>query len=162
MAASLTSSPSSWLVAGEAPEGVADRRRVRRRDDGTGRIVGEHPSLVQNNDVIVVTNFVDEVRRPKHADAFVRDEAAHDLENVRARLDIESGRRLVEQQHARTVQQRPRDLDPPHLAAREIARLVADPIGEADPRKLGGGPRARFARPNAVQRAHDRRGSARR
>ena len=92
---------------------------------------------MQNDDMIVVANLVDEVGRPEHADSFVRDESAHDLENVRARLDVEPGRRLVEQQHARTVQQRPRDLDPPHLAAGEIARLVVGPIGETDAREFG-------------------------
>ena len=53
-------------------------------------------------------------------------------ENVGARLDVEPGGRLVEQQHARPMQQRARDLDAPHLAAGEMARLVARAVGETD------------------------------
>ena len=72
------------------------------------------------------------MRRPQHADAVLGDEAAHELENVGARLDVEPGGRLVEQQQARAVQQRARDLDAPHLAAGEMAHLVARPVGEPD------------------------------
>ena len=52
--------------------------------------------------------------------------------NVGARLDVEADGRLVQQQQPRPMQQRAGDLDPPHLAAREIAHLVAGAVGHAD------------------------------
>ena len=52
-------------------------------DDGTGRTIREHAPFMQNDDMIVVANLVDEMGRPEDADALVRDEAAHDLKNVR-------------------------------------------------------------------------------
>ncbi len=72
-------------------------------------------------------------------------------EDVGARLDVEADGRLVEQQQARAVQQRARDLDPPHLAAREIAHLVAGAIGKPDARQHLGGAHARLAPADAVQ-----------
>ena len=54
------------------------------------------------------------------------------LKNVGARLDVEADGRLVEQQQPRPMQQRARDFQPPHLAAREVAHLVAGAVGKAD------------------------------
>src|SRR5271166_1963880 len=68
-----------------------------------------------------------------------------------ARLDVESRRGLVEQQHSWAVQQSASDLDAPHLAAREIARLVAGLVYEADAGELRDLSRARFAPPNSMQ-----------
>ena len=55
------------------------------------------------------------------------------LENIGAGLDIETDGRLVEKQHARAMQQRARNLHPPHLAAGERARFI---IGAASHRHL--------------------------
>ncbi len=108
---------------------------------------------MQNDDMIVVANLVDEMGRPEDADSLVGDEAAHDLEKASTRLDVEPGGRLVEQQHARPVQERARNLDPPHLPAGEIAHFVMGTIGETDARELRGLSHARLAGPNSVQGA---------
>ena len=73
--------------------------------------------------------------------------------DVGARLDVEAGGRLVEQEQLRAVQQRAGDLDAPQLAAGEMARLVARAVGEPDALRsdVCRAPRARGA--DAVQRA---------
>ena len=73
------------------------------------------------------------------------------LEDVGARLDVEADGCLVEQQQARPMQQRAGDLEPPHLAAGEIAHLAAGAIGKPDPRQHLIAARARLAPADAVQ-----------
>ena len=74
------------------------------------------------------------------------DELPHMAEDVGARLDVEADGRLVEQQQPRPMQQRARDLEPPHLAAGEIAHLAAGAVGEPDPRQHLVGCAARASR----------------
>ena len=79
--------------------------------------------------MIVIAYLVDEMSRPEDAYSFVGDETPHDIENPGARLDVEPRGRLIEQQHAGRMQERPRDLDPPHLTAGKEAHLIAYPVG---------------------------------
>ena len=65
-------------------------------------------------------------------------------EKIRARLDVEPDRRLVEQQHARAMQQRAGDLDAPHLAAGKVAHLVCGAVRQSRPAR-GQPRRAAFA-----------------
>ena len=103
--------------------------------------------------MIVVANLVNEMGRPKDAYPFDGDETPHDLENPGARLDVEPRRRLVEKQHARPMQKRARDLDPPRLTAGEEAHFVARTVGEPYTSKLDCLSGARFAPANAMQGA---------
>ena len=73
------------------------------------------------------------------------------LEDVGAGLDVETDGRLVEQQQARPVQQRAGDLQPPHLAAGEVAHLAAGAVGEPDARQHFVAAQARLAPADAVQ-----------
>ena len=127
--------------------------RPRGAHNGTGGAVGEHAPLVQHNHMIIVADLVDEVGRPKDAYSFLSDETSYDLENSGARLDVEPRGRLVEQQHARPMQKRSRDLDPPHLTAGKEAHLVAVPVGETDARELHRPSLARFTPADAMQGA---------
>src|SRR5260370_10621917 len=58
------------------------------------------------------------------------------VEQKAAALDIEPGRRLVEQQQARVVDQGARQLDAAALPARQLTDLVAAAVGEAGPLQL--------------------------
>src|SRR5271154_2374446 len=109
-----------------------------------GGAIGEHAPLMQHDHLIVVTDLVDQVGRPKDAYSLLGDEASYNLEKSRARLDVESCRRLIKQQHARPVQERSRDLDPSHLTAGKEAHLVAGSVGETDASELDRLSRARF------------------
>ena len=60
---------------------------------------------------------------------------------------------LIKQQHARPVQERPRDLDPPHLTAGKEAHLVACPVGETHAGELDRSSLASLASADAVQGA---------
>ena len=78
-----------------------------------------------------------------------------------ARLDVEPDRRLVEQQQRRPVQQRARDLDAPHLAAGEAARLVVQRGSVMPTVSSSASIRRRASRRGRCRAArHDRRGSA--
>ena len=79
-----------------------------------------------------------------------------------ARCDVQPDRRFVQHQHARPVQQRARDLDPPHLAARQFAHRVPGAVGQFDLLQRGERALPRLAAADAVQRGviqqilHDR------
>jgi hypothetical protein len=94
--------------------------------------VAEHAALMQHDHLVGIGGLVDQMRRPQHADALLGDEAAHVPEDVGARRDVETDRRLVEHQKARAVQECPCDLDATHLTAREIAHLVVGAVAERD------------------------------
>src|ERR1700722_2123376 len=96
--------------------------------------------------MVFIANLVDEMGRPKDAYSFVSDKGPYDREDPGPRLDVESGRRLIKQQHARPVQERPRDLDTSHLAAGKETHLVAGPVGETDAGELDRALLARFTR----------------
>src|SRR5947208_15081781 len=70
--------------------------------------------------------------RPEHADALLDYQLSDIAEDVGAGLDVEPDGRLVKQQQARSMQQRPRDFQPPHLAAREVAYLAAGAVRKPD------------------------------
>ena len=103
--------------------------------------------------MVFIANLVDEMGRPKDANAFGSDEGPHDLEDLGPRLDVESRRRLIKQQHARLVQERPRDLDASHLTAGKEAHLVARPISETDAGELDCSSLPSLAGADAVQSA---------
>ena len=56
-----------------------------------------------------------------------------------AQLEVERAQRLVEQQHARPVDERARQGDALALAARELARLAPRELAEAHERERLGG-----------------------
>jgi hypothetical protein len=108
---------------------------------------------VQDNNMVFIANLVDEMGRPKDAYPFVSDKGPYDREDASPRLDVESRRRLIKQQHARLVQERPRDLDASHLTAGKEAHLVARPISETDAGELDCSSLPSLAGADAVQSA---------
>ena len=57
------------------------------------------------------------------------------IQDCRARLDVETHGRLVEQKQTRSVQKGARNLHPPHLAARKLRDAIRQAIGEIDARE---------------------------
>ena len=57
----------------------------------------QHATLMQNHDVVFLRDLVDEMRRPKRAHA-LRRKRADVAENSPSRLDVETGRWLIQQQ----------------------------------------------------------------
>src|SRR5262245_32886152 len=94
-------------------------------DDGA---LGEDASLMQDHDAILWHHFLDEMGGPQDTDALLRDEAPHMSDDVGARANIETDRRLIEQQKLRPVKKRASDFDAAHLAARKVAHLVLVPV----------------------------------
>ena len=103
--------------------------------------------------MVFIANLVDKMGRPKDAYSFVSDEGAYDREDPGPRLDVEPGRGLIKQQHARPVQERPRDLDPPHLTAGKESHLVAGPVSKTHAGELDRPSFARFMPADAMQGA---------
>src|SRR5271156_6182743 len=103
--------------------------------------------------MVFIANLVDEMGRPKDTYSFVSDEGPYDCEDPGPRLDVEPRRRLVKQQHARPVQERPRDFHPTHLTAGKEADLVARPVSETDAGELDRSSLASLAGADAVQSA---------
>ena len=108
---------------------VAQIGAAGRADDVADRAMGEHPALVQDHDIVAASRFIDQMRRPQHADPLHRRQPANMIENVGARLDIEADRRFVQQKQAGLMQQRPGDFDAAHLPDREIADPILAAIG---------------------------------
>ena len=133
-------------VAGD----LAPRARPRAPRRGAGRPPGRRRR-----------HLVEHVRRPERRDPLLGDQPPHQRLHLGPRPHVEPGRRLVEQQQLRPVQQRPRDLRPPLLPARERARLHPLAVGEPDQRQHLGDPRPRRPSAEPVQRRVIGRGSAR-
>ena len=103
--------------------------------------------------MVFIANLVDEMGRPKDAYSFVSDKGPYYRKDPGPRLDVESRRRLIKQQHARPVQERPRDLDASHLTAGKEAHLVGRPVGETDAGELDRASLASLAGADAMQGA---------
>ena len=73
-------------------------------------------------------------------------------DDVGPRLDVEANRRLVENEQARTVQQRASDLETSHLSAGQVAHLVLGALGERNAREDVIRTLSTFAVADAVQR----------
>ena len=137
---------------GKDGERLFDALRSRRLRYLAHAALRAHSALMQHDDSIAVRHLVDEVRGPEDADAFRGDESANMPDDIGPRFDIEAYCRFVEKKQPRLVQQRARDLKPPHLPAGKVARLIAGAAVE-----LYGGERLAYARAgvvagNAVQR----------
>src|SRR5690242_14459733 len=91
------------------------------------------------------------MRGPQCCEALFAAEPAYMVEHELPAGDIETDRRLVQQQEPRLVQQSARYLDAPTLAAGEAPRLVAALIGKADAVDLRGYAPSRLAMREAVQ-----------
>src|SRR6185436_7670336 len=118
--------------AGQPHERRVDIAAASIGDHPRHLALGQHPALMQDDEIIVRTDLVEQMRRPQHAYSLFGNELADVVEDVGARLDVEADGRLVEQQQARAVQQRPRNFQAPHLAAGEVAHLAASTVGKAD------------------------------
>src|SRR6516162_3044200 len=103
-------------------------------DDVRDLTLRQNPALMQNDKVVARLNLIEKMRGPQHADALLGDEAPNMRKDLGSGLDVEPDGRLVEQQEARPVQERPRNLEPPHLPAREVANLAVVTFGKAHAR----------------------------
>ena len=90
----------------------------------------ENPALMQHDDIVLVRDFIDEMRRPQDRHSFRGDKVAHMTDDVGPRLDVEANRRLVKNEQARAVQQRASDLETSHLSTGKVAHLVLGALGE--------------------------------
>ena len=90
------------------------------------------------------------VRDEDDREAVLEVELAEEIENLLARLRVEVAGRLIGDQKRAPVDQRAGDRDALLLAARELCRLVIEPVAQPDP--LEERPRAVAAL--AIARSH--------
>src|ERR1017187_1851155 len=141
----------SSATAEKAPASNAPARRVkarfirnllfRNRDSSRDALSGRGGGRVLQDPPVV---HLDDATCPSREAHVVRDdderapgapqlrEEAHD---VAARGRVEVSRGLVGEQHVGRHRKRSRDRDALHLAARQLRRLVIEPVREADLRK---------------------------
>ena len=104
---------------------------ARGGDDSQGIAVRDDPASVQHVNLVLGLDLVEQMRRPKDGEALLGDEPAHRRDDVGAGRAIESDRRLVEEEKARAMNERARDLDAPRLPAGQRANFFVDPLGKA-------------------------------
>lgn len=113
--------------------------------------VRTHPPLMQDNDGVVLGDFVDEVRSPQNRYAVFARKFVRMGHKARARLDIQPDRRFIEDQDLGAADQCTGDLHPPPVPAIEAAHDLGSPPPETeavkDPRDLLSGSGA----PDATQ-----------
>ena len=102
----------------------------RQRFDPAGR---------HADDAIGVGDQVEVVRHHDDSQPVVAVQVAEQLDDLAAGVGVEVAGRLVGEQDARPVDQGPGDGGPLHLAAGQLARLVLEPVAQADAlEQLGG------------------------
>jgi hypothetical protein len=99
------------------------------------RVENDDPAGVDDGDAVRVLSLVHVVRGQEDRDVVAPLQLFDVGPDVRACLRVEPDRRLVEEQHARRVQEAPGDLEPPHHPAGERHDLAVPPFGEADHRQ---------------------------
>ena len=98
-----------------------------------GRAGGDHPALVDHDDVVAELVGLLEVLRGQQQRGAVGDQAAQHLPQVGAAARVETGGRLVEEQHRRRRDQADREVEPAaHAAGVGLDRPVGG-VGQREP-----------------------------
>ena len=139
---STTASAVSAVRSGRAAserEGEADHRRASPRiasmiwsSPGDGQ-VADDPAVGEEQDAVGGRRRARVVRDHHGRLAVAVDRLAQQREHGGAGARVEVAGRLVGEQHRRPGDQRTRDRDALLLAAGQLGRLVAAPVGQADP-----------------------------
>ena len=122
---------------GRAFAGVArdelDRRLGDLRLQRGGRALGDDRAAIDDPDAVGQhVGLLEVLRRQEDGRALLTRQARDLVPQRGARLHVEAGRRLVEEEDARAVQQRQREVQPALHAARVGRRPAIGGVGEAD------------------------------
>ncbi len=88
---------------------------------------------MQHEDAVCVVDLVNQVGGPQDRDAVLAGQSMHVLDDVPSGRHVETDRRLVEEQEAWLVYQRPGDLHPAAVTATEPANPLAVAVGDSQP-----------------------------
>jgi hypothetical protein len=115
-------------------EGDADDRPTQARLELRGRAIGDDPALVDDRDAVGQPVRLLEVLGGEQQCAALGDELLDHMPQVAATRRVEPGRRLVEEEHGRAVDQRGGQVEPaPHAAGVGLGRAIG---GVAEPEPL--------------------------
>jgi hypothetical protein len=127
-----------------------DRVAVELGLEGLGRAAGDDPAVVDDGEVVgQVVGLLEIVGGQQDREPAVARQRGDLRPELGAGLGIEAGRRLVEEQHARVVDQPHRDVELAAHAARPCADEAVRGIGEGEALEHAGDPAAQLARPDA-------------
>ena len=97
------------------------------------RPLGDDAALVDDPDAVGEdVRLLEVLRREEHGHALLAAQARDLLPHRRAALRVEAGRRLVEEEHAREVDEREREVEPPLHPTRVALHLAVARLGEPD------------------------------
>ena len=100
------------------------------------RALGDDVPVVDDPDAVREdVRLLQVLRRQEDGDAFLLRKPADLLPQGRPALDVEPGRRLVEKEDARAVDERQRQVEAPLHPARVAADLAVGGLGETDSRE---------------------------
>ena len=125
-----------------------DGRPADLRLQRIGRALGDDAAVVDDPDAVGEdVGLLEVLRGQEDGHALVLREPAHLLPERGAALDVEAGRRLVEEEDARVVHEREREVEPALHPARVALHLAVGRLGQADALEQlvgarGGGSRA--------------------
>ena len=131
-----------------------DRRAADLGLQRLGRALGDDPAVVDDPDAVGEhVGLLEVLRRQEDGDALVLREPPHLLPERRPALDVEAGRRLVEEEDARPVDERERQVEPALHAARVRLHLAVARLGQAHAlEQLVGAPATALARQRLERR----------
>ena len=118
--------------------GLLDRDRMDARQPDLGlerlrRPLGDDVAVVDDPDPVREhVRLLEVLRRQEDGDAVLAGEPGDLVPRGRAALDVEPGRRLVEEEDPRPVHEREREVEPPLHPARVAADLAIGRLVEAD------------------------------
>ena len=111
-------------------EGDDDGFFLRSRDQLAGRLVGDHPAVMDDRDPVAqLLGFLEVMRGQDDRDALAV-QLADVVPQLPAELDIDPRGRLVEHQDRRRMDHRLGDQQPPLHAARQRARIGIGLVGQ--------------------------------
>ena len=122
------------LAVGQVGRDGLDRRPTHGRLELGGRALGDDVAVVDDPDAVGEdVGLLEVLRREEDGHALVAREPRDLLPERGPALDVEAGRRLVEEEDPRRVHERHREIEPALHAARIAAHPAVGGLGQAHP-----------------------------
>src|SRR5215212_4811556 len=149
--AALMRSPTGRRIASSKPLGN-EFAAGSGPEQPFGAFTSHKPALAQDDDQVLVFNFLDQMRRPECGGAIEAAESADISQNCFSRTHVEARGGLVEQQQFGPMQQSAGDLDAASHPARQCTDAVVQPVQKMQPAEFFRDPNPGFGPGKSVKR----------